>query len=146
MKRGDLLVLYGTLMRGERSFLRFGLNKRLVFVTPSIFRARLLDLGSYPGIVPGDSLVRGQLFRVRDPSVVRDLDRWEGFDLRRPPRWWLFRRERVELIRPRGRAWVYFYNGDPRGKTEIKSGDWSLWRKAGGDRRHRRGATPRQTP
>jgi gamma-glutamylcyclotransferase (GGCT)/AIG2-like uncharacterized protein YtfP len=146
MRRGDLLVLYGTLMRGERSFLRFGLNGRLRFVTHCSFRARLLDLGSYPGIAPGDAIVRGQLFAVRDPSVVRDLDRWEGFNLRRPPRWWLFRRERIDLLRPRGRAWVYFFNGDANGKPEIVSGDWSAWRKAGGDRRHRRGATPRQIP
>src|SRR5262245_11084817 len=110
MKRLDSLILYGTLMRGERSFLRFGLNRRLRFVAPCTFRARLLDLGSSPGIVAGDAIVRGQLFAVRDPRVVRDLDRWEGFDLRRPPRWWLFRRERIELLRPRGRAWVYFFN------------------------------------
>lgn len=98
---------------------------RLSFVGPCRFRGVLFDLGSFPGAVPGDGVVRGELHRLHDPQVWSVLDRYEGYDEKREDQS-LFVRRRVELLAPAGRtAGVYWYNGDASESARVPSGDWA---------------------
>lgn len=88
------------------------------------YRARLLDLGDFPGVVAPASardVVVGELFLVRAEvatEVLARLDRYEGktFLRREVP---VRTEDARELI-----AWVYHYGGDPARGRRVASGDW----------------------
>ena len=72
-----LLFTYGTLMRGFRLH-RF-LDGRAEFLTRGQVRARVVDLGSYPGAVPDTSAaLHGEVYRVASPTLWAVLDSAEG--------------------------------------------------------------------
>ncbi len=126
MKKGDLILVYGTLRRGERADLskhqwQFGAQ----FIGLDAINGDLYHLGSYPGVkVPGEPhiwdprlpIVCGEVFRVRDQSLVAMLDAYEGY-----PHLY----DRVETETESGRrVWVYTYNGMVTSEQRIPSGDW----------------------
>ena len=77
---------------------------------------QLYDLGEYPGLVPGEGSVVGDLFEVRDLSVFRLLDRYERYDALHPKDS-LYLRRVVRLLQPQVDAWVYLYNRTVEGKA-----------------------------
>lgn len=122
------LATYGTLMRSFGGADRLGVKDRLSFVTTCQFAGVLYNLGQFPGAVPGEGAVHGELFRLRDPQAWAVLDRYEGYDADREDDS-LFVRRRVDLIAPSDRtAWVYWFNGDPTGRPRVESGDWEAYR------------------
>jgi gamma-glutamylcyclotransferase (GGCT)/AIG2-like uncharacterized protein YtfP len=91
--------------------------------------ARLYDLGAYPGAMPspnGDSLVRGELYRLPDaPEILGLVDDYEGCGLEHSPPY-EFERELVEVAMEQGgsaEAWIYWYRPEPRGRR-LHSGDY----------------------
>lgn len=93
----------------------------------------LLNLGAFPGIVPGEGRVRGELYEI-DEVCLRVLDGIEGFR-KDDPKHSLYLREQVvvevpsdgeeELFFPD--VYVYVYNierGADRMRPVIESGDW----------------------
>lgn len=124
---GPLLVAYGTLMRAFGGCERLGVADRVSFVSECRFAGRLYDLGRFPGAVPGDAVVRGDLFRLHDPQVWPVLDRYEGYDSDQEQAS-LFVRRRVHLKDPTDHsAWVYWYNGDAAEHSLVPSGDWERY-------------------
>ncbi|MBY0231766.1 MAG: gamma-glutamylcyclotransferase [Gemmataceae bacterium] len=108
-----LLFVYGTLKRG-------GVRHRALEGQPFLGEARtlprhaLLDLGAYPGLVPGEDSVHGELYDV-DALRRPLLDELEG-----APR--LFALAPVELDDGRA-AWAYHYRGGGPG-PRLASGRW----------------------
>lgn len=85
---------------------------------------RLLDLGPYPGLVPGPGRVRGEVYRLEQSELLDRLDRQEGYDFER-------RRTVVTLDDGRrARAWVYRYRGPRREARPVAGGDWRRARAA----------------
>lgn len=112
------LFLYGTLMRGQPA--HGLLAGRATFVDDATVAGTLLALGQFPGIVVGRGRVRGEVWRVDAPEVLRTLDDYEGYNFER----------RVSIATLAGgrrvRAWLYRYRG-PRPRTVnavIPEGDW----------------------
>ena len=113
----DLLFTYGTLMRG------FGLHRLLTghaeFVTRGQVRARIIDLGSYPGAVPETSAtLHGEVYRVADPALWAVLDSAEG------PQ---YHRREVTVRSEDGRelaASIYWYVGPLDRSVPIPGGDY----------------------
>ena len=129
-----LLATYGTLMRAFNASERLGIAEQISFVETCRFDGILYDLGRFPGAVPGDGIVRGELLRLHDPQVLRVLDRYEGYDADREDDS-LFVRRRVEVQEPSARtAWVYWFNGDLTGRPRVESGDWATYVEGEGDR------------
>lgn len=121
------LATYGTLMRAFDACKRLEVADRLSFVSTCYLSGDLYDLGHFPGAVPGDGSIRGELFRLRDPQVWAVLDRYEGYDPNQETAS-LFLRRRVKLEAPTDQtAWVYWYNGDPTGHPQVTSGDWAVY-------------------
>lgn len=122
-----VLATYGTLMRIFGGCERLGVADRVSFEGACRFVGVLYDLGRFPGAVPGDDTVHGELLRLHDPQVWSVLDRYEGYDAERENDS-LFVRRQVTLQRPAGQtAWVYWYNGDPEGHPRVPSGDWASY-------------------
>ena len=123
-----LLFIYGSLRRGEPMFEELGLERALEYVSEGTFRGDLYDLGDYPGAVPADGVVRGEVYRIKDVSILDALDRYEEFDPDNPEDS-LFVRQRIH-IRGAGEAWTYLYNGSREDRRPIPSGHWRKRRSA----------------
>ncbi len=103
---------------------RLDCSASLAYVGPCHISGRLVDLGNYPGLIPGGGIVEGELYEVIDPAVLERLDRYEGYDpgnLPRSP----FARRRVSLLQPRRDAWIFVYNGEIAGKPMVVEGSWA---------------------
>lgn len=138
MQPGDHLAVYGTLLSGYSPHEAFGLPDRLGYVRSCTVDGVLYDLGAYPGLVVDgaagdwdarDGVVHAELYRVRDATLRRELDSFEGYDPA-DVEGSRYVRERIDLRRPAVRAWVYVYTGATASATVVPSGDWRAY--AGG--------------
>lgn len=120
---GKLVFVYGTLREGD---IRFGVDTLVELLHPEAHLEgfQLIHLGGFPGIVPGEGRVRGEVHLY---TTFDQLDAIEGH-IERNPESSLFRRTEVTVKLPLGRelqASTYVYNGRPgRGSHVIASGDW----------------------
>ena len=122
----DGLFVYGTLMRGELRYPALG-ARHPECVLPAQVPGRLLDLGSFPGLVcDSDGRVDGEFVSFDDiERLLREVDQIECFH------GWgaeesLYRRILVGADVGDGRvrrAWTYEYQGEAFG-TAIQSGSW----------------------
>ena len=115
------VFVYGTLLAGEeRGHVLEVCERRQATVT-----AQLVDLDrGYPGLVPGNATVHGELVRLPDDAMLARLDGIEGFHAHTSPNN-LYRRGFVQ-VRCDGEdvwAWTYYWNGMSPGEA-IPSGDW----------------------
>ena len=123
------LFVYGTLREGFDSLENWQSRVQAEFVGRGKIQGRLYDLGAYPAVIRAASehLVRGEVYRLRDPANAADvLDEYEGFFPLHPERS-LFVRAVTSVVTDDGRekeAWVYFYNGQVDASKLISSGDY----------------------
>ena len=115
------VFVYGTLLAGEeRGHVLEACERRQATVT-----GRLVDLDrGYPGLLPGNATVHGELVRLPDDAMLARLDGIEGFRAHTSPNN-LYRRGFVQA-RCDGEdvwAWTYYWNGLDLGEA-IPSGDW----------------------
>lgn len=117
------LFVYGTLLRGEpnHELLR---GSSFLGETATASGFRLLDCGSYPGMVraAGAGSVCGELWEI-DEDTLRRVDELEGH----PDLFW---RTRVRLVRGDA-AWAYLLTGaGARDGRALGSDDWRARRGA----------------
>ena len=111
----EILAVYGTLRRRSIFHKLPVAAARLQFFGRGLVRGRLFWQRSYPALIQDRGIAQVELFRIVDPSVLQDLDRYEGFDPNNLSAS-LFVRNQVQLLNPPVRAWVYFLNRQiPRG-------------------------------
>ena len=97
-------------MRGEPAHRL--LAGRATFVDDGSVTGTLLDLGRFPGLVVGRGRVRGEIWRLDAPEVLRALDEYEGYNFERSTTIATLASGR------RVRAWVYRYRG-PRTPAQL---------------------------
>lgn len=80
---------------------------------------RLLDLGGYPGALPGgNGPIRGEIYQLESPRVLDELDAAEGPEFPR-------RLTSVRLDDGRElRAWTYWFVGSSDRGVVIPHGDY----------------------
>src|SRR5260221_1364877 len=110
--KDEFLGVYGTLRR--RSLFSRGLlvSAKLRFFCSGQLRGKLFCQGSYPAAVQGCGIIPGEVFPILDPTVLDDLDWYEGCDFTREPSL-LFYRQKVRLLRPAFIVWVYLLGHHP---------------------------------
>lgn len=110
---GDLLAVYGTLMRGAVAWdlLRSHVAEHLGEL---VLHGELFDTGQgYPAFRFGDGEVPAQLVRLRDPAAALPvLDEYEGPE---------YSREAVEQS-GWGSCWVYVWRLPVLGFTRLSAG------------------------
>ena len=132
------LFVYGTLRRDAKHELSSLLERHARFVGRGAVRGKLYDLGDYPGLrSEEDGRVLGDVYEINEKSwsfIIHRLDEYEGCSPSDPEPH-EYRRDIVPVYLRGGRtlsAWAYVLNRDPKGLTEIVSGDYMSWRlKAG---------------
>jgi gamma-glutamylcyclotransferase (GGCT)/AIG2-like uncharacterized protein YtfP len=116
----NLLAVYGTLRRRSIFHKLPSAAARLQFFGSGLIRGRLFWQRTYPALIQDRGIAQVELFRIVDPSVLTDLDRYEGFDTSNL-RASLFIRIQVVLLNPQVRAWIYFLNLQiPRGTQHTE--------------------------
>ncbi len=113
----DLLFAYGTLMRGLP--LHHLIEGRAEFVATGSIGGRLVDLGGYPGALPGEAgTIRGEIYRLPSTALLTALDSAEGPE---------FPRRLTPVRLDDGRqvqAWTYWFGGSLNGAVSIPHGDY----------------------
>jgi len=112
-----LLFVYGTLMRGFR--LHALLEGRADSVGDGEVAGLLFDLGRYPAALrDGGGVIRGEVYRLKDPGLWLALDSAEGSQ---------YHRGEVGVRLAGGRqvtAYIYWYVGSLRRALPIPGGDY----------------------
>ena len=116
------LFIYGTLMPG----LRFEAEMHGArFMGPAQVPGRLVDVGRYPGLLPGDGSVSGEVYEVDDAQLAR-LDGVEDMvpGDRKASQYW-----REEVTVSAGplqglRVQTYVYNHPAEACVPIPHGDY----------------------
>ena len=116
------LIVYGTLMSGERNH-RFCRNA--ISITPCTVTGTLYDTGyGFPAFAPeGDGEVNAELIEIPLADWA-DVDRLEGY-----PR--LYDRQLLQATLADGSeatGWVYIMTELPEQAKVIESGDWKEYR------------------
>jgi gamma-glutamylcyclotransferase (GGCT)/AIG2-like uncharacterized protein YtfP len=132
MQRGDFIFVYGTLRHGERADLTkqaHFFNIKIKDMGKDAINGEMFHIGCYPGIKltsgefdPKKPMVIGEVYLIRDASIVAILDAYEGYDADDPSRG-LY--DKIQTETANGRTvWVYTYNPPVRREQLIESGDW----------------------
>ena len=107
---------------------RSRIDALIQFVGPGTVRGVLYDRGAYPAFLPGEGMVRGELYAIIDPTTLLSLvDGIEGY---RPDDFdgSQYVRRAVRVMPPRGPAvpaWLYVFNGRVEEGAWIPSGDYA---------------------
>ncbi len=117
------VFVYGTLRSGD---CRHGIPSLIDVLHEEAYLKdfKMLNLGGFPGITPGEGRVRGE---VHEFTGFVELDRIEGCHKNSENS--LYLRKEVEVELPDGntvRAWAYIFNGGDRlvDPEFIANGDW----------------------
>ena len=127
METENYLFVYGTLLDNGNEFATY-LNNNCSIYSKGKLKAKLYDLGEYPGAIATDELVYtyGTIVKLTNSKeVLKHLDDYEGYGpTQLQPN--LFIRVMTEVESDSGfiNCWVYFYNLSVTGLKVIESGDY----------------------
>lgn len=131
VSKGDLFVFYGLLKKGAKGApAHLKLDKAGQYLGPCRFRAKLVDLGGFPGAVEGETLCTGELYKLEDASIAGQLDAFEDVEAGDPGDS-LFQRRKIAVLDDHAEetgqtAWIYWYAKPVAGAPEVPDGDWPL--------------------
>lgn len=120
----EYIAVYGSLMQIHGAQALAGTVDKLKLVGKCKIPGLLYDLGEFPGLVPGDSEVMGELYEVKHPDALRLLDDYEAF-YPNDPKLSLFVRQRMQLVEPKIECWGYLYNQTLSGMPRVEGGNWT---------------------
>lgn len=119
------LFVYGTLMSGGENHRL--LARRAELIGSGRMRGRLFWVDYFPGLVDSDDsaeTVAGEVWRLVDPDLIRDLDDFEGCTEVPPLFVRASRTVEVDSECTLAACWVYLYARSTAGLWLIPSGDW----------------------
>lgn len=125
-----MLFVYGTLRRVSGHPMHQLLRRHARFIGTATIGGRLYDLGPYPGVVESADecdQVQGEVYRLAAiDRVLRELDRYEGYDEAAPLGSLFIRRTASARLTDNARCpvWVYFFNRPLGAARRIVSGDY----------------------
>jgi gamma-glutamylcyclotransferase (GGCT)/AIG2-like uncharacterized protein YtfP len=126
----DHLFVYGTLRLDSGHQAHERLSGHATFVGRGLVRGALYKLGWHPGAVlseNGDERIRGELYRMHDPTaLLAQLDEYEGCGPN-DPRPHRFERVATDVQLDGGervRSWIYVFRDSTVQAPRIESGDW----------------------
>jgi gamma-glutamylcyclotransferase (GGCT)/AIG2-like uncharacterized protein YtfP len=124
------LFVYGSLRSGFRNPAYEYLTRYFHLLGDAIVKGKLYDKGDSPVAAPAleDKFISGELYAINNPEefswAIEQLDDYEGLNVEEGEKP-LYKREAVTVYQngKPSTAWIYWYNGNVDGYTEIISGD-----------------------
>ena len=116
------LFVYGTLKRneGNNDLLK---DSQFLGEYQTDPRWGLIDFGPYPGMIPGDKAVKGEVYLVSD-DVLEAIDLLEGVSVG------LFNRHRIPLNNDDSdfcmNAWAYLYGDIVWAESDDLTSEWTM--------------------
>lgn len=107
------VFVYGTLLKGEANY-NYYLHDDWYIGKATVSGFDMYDIGSFPGIVPGEGVIPGEIYSV-DDDALQNLDYLEGEGS-------LYIRKSVPVTMSTGEkafALIYVYNGSVDGLEKI---------------------------
>lgn len=126
------VFVYGTLKRGfgNHGVIREGTHT--VLIGKWSIPGRMISCGFFPGLLPpesDDDVVIGELYKIKDASVWRNLDGLEGYREDDPENS-MYIRKQVQpcdpgILDPEDVVYTYYWNRDVGNRPMIESGEWT---------------------
>ncbi len=131
---GQILFVYGTLMKELQSPAHCQLLQSTSFLGRGCFPGRLYEVNNYPGAVLDESSpvsVSGQLFLIPDQATLLALDSYEECSDDDPlPHEYSRTRITIKCDNDHNLlAWTYLYRLPTETLIEIPNGDYLHWRR-----------------
>jgi gamma-glutamylcyclotransferase (GGCT)/AIG2-like uncharacterized protein YtfP len=120
----NLLFIYGTLLNEDNEYALYLKNNSRFYSTGKL-KAKLYDIGEYPGAVLADGdHIYGSILEINDPEkVLPIIDDYEGFGTDQPqPNEFIRVLTKIETGSGFVNCWVYLYNLPVTGLPQIHSG------------------------
>jgi gamma-glutamylcyclotransferase (GGCT)/AIG2-like uncharacterized protein YtfP len=105
------IAVYGTLKTGFGNWSHILMNNSRRLSNIKIPKLKMVSLGGFPGVVPGDREIEMEVFEISIPTLNR-VDRLEGIP-------YLYRR----YYSPIHDVYFYMFNRDTTGMEEIS--EWN---------------------
>ncbi len=125
MSASALLFVYGSLRPASGHAMSQWLATRADWQGPAQVTGWLYRISWYPGLVQGEGIVHGDLYRLHDPAItLQELDDYEEIHGNDNDE---YLRQLSTVTSPDGKtrqAWVYCYRQEPHQENQINSGDW----------------------
>lgn len=127
----DQLFIYSSLRKGFHQDVFNYITKFFSYISTAKVKGVLSVVGNEPVATPltGDNFIKGELYKLNKEEhfswVFGQLDEYEGLDVEQNKQA-LYRRELTTVYKDDGsvtNAWIYWFNGDVKGKPVITSGD-----------------------
>jgi len=121
----DYLFAYGTLIPGCEPPQMSAVCARMELVGEATVRGVLYNLGTFPGVVEGEGVVRGVVLRV-PPEAWAAMDAYEGCPIPGGDDG-LFKRILTRATLTGGgevECWLYVYAREVGNRGPVPSGDW----------------------
>ena len=120
------IFVYGTLMTGFQNPNALYLHQNSLFISNGFLKGEMYDIGHYPGVIlRGDTIVHGEIFQLKDETILHKLDFYEGCtdDFEKP---YEYVRQLVEVNNSGGAitCWIYVYNWRVKALNKIETGDY----------------------
>ncbi|GAE89786.1 gamma-glutamylcyclotransferase family protein [Acetivibrio straminisolvens] len=122
------VFVYGTLMKGFCNYKRY-LKGRISRITPGKTYGLLYHLpGGYPGLLPGNGIIEGEIVEPVDEKLLKSLDRLEGYNKGSSNN--LYIREPRSISTENGEevtCWIYIYKDERYAKENgilVPDGNW----------------------
>lgn len=131
VQNGDLFIFYGLLKKGAVGMPEtIDLESDGAFLGRCRFRGDLYSFGTFPGIVDGDTLCHGMLYRLDRRETADALDAFEEV-MANDPDGSLYQRVHTKVMDDHGEetgqsAWIYMYNQSIDDAPLIADGNWPL--------------------
>lgn len=126
----DGVFVYGTLLRGECRHASFQAGAEVLCALPAQTSGRLLDLGSFPGLIPAvepGEYVAGEYYRVGDIGrtlgILDKIEEFRGYGIEGS----LYTRVLAQVDAGSGSrkvAWTYHLTEIPPSASVIPTGAW----------------------
>ena len=121
----NLLFVYGTLKSSFDTPMAIKLRENAEFICDGYVYGELYDLGEYPGLIVPKSEKRtkvfGEVYRVTNPSLMQELDEYEGVPFYYDRRLIQVHGDQKSMV-----AWGYIYKKQLQNSTFIQDGYYGV--------------------
>ncbi len=119
----SFIFFYGTLLSNFETQKNLNVAEKIELVQQAEIEGELFSFGEWPGLFLGNGRVSGELYKIKDPSILGVLDKFENYFPEDEDNSEYIRKI-IRLLNPEVDAWVYILKTKPLYLEKVKTGSW----------------------